>query len=140
MLTRRQMIGWFVGVSMGSLIGAFLWQLRVLQVGMFLSVAGMRRWLASRDGGPAGRANDWPAAANPKVPANPLNSIAMISYHPEYHRFDPALAVASLLACIDLGVGWLRTDIRWNELVPDGINYDSQALAWYRSFLSAASD
>jgi hypothetical protein len=59
----------------------------------------------------------------------------MITYHPEYHHFDPDLAISSLSACGELRIGWLRTDVRWNELIPDGIHPDPQALAWYKSFL-----
>ena len=135
------MIGWLVGVPVGLVIGAVLWHVRVLQLAMFLSSAGLRRWLfPSRPGGPARRAHGWIQEARPSTSAIPLNQAALISYHPEYHEFDPDMAIASLAACIELGVGWLRTDIRWNELMPDGTHCDVQALAWYRSFLSAASN
>jgi hypothetical protein len=59
----------------------------------------------------------------------------MITYHPEYHHFDPGMAISSLSACVELRIGWLRTDVRWNELIPDGIHADPEALAWYRNFL-----
>jgi hypothetical protein len=62
-----------------------------------------------------------------------------VTYHPEYHGFDPGMAVASLTAALRLGVGWIRTDIRWREVLPDGKLPDQETLAWYRAFLSAAS-
>jgi hypothetical protein len=44
------------------------------------------------------------------------------------------------MAAARLGVGWIRTDIRWREILPDGANTDQKAVAWYRNFLDAASD
>jgi hypothetical protein len=69
-----------------------------------------------------------------------VNAKAMITYHAEYHAFDPALAQASLSSCLKLGAGWIRTDIRWNRLVPDGFNPDARAIAWYRQFLATSRD
>jgi hypothetical protein len=63
-----------------------------------------------------------------------------VTYHPEYHAFDSRKAIASLAAAAQLGVGWMRTDVRWREILPDGSRVDPQALAWYRDFLTAASN
>jgi hypothetical protein len=64
----------------------------------------------------------------------------MVTYHPEYHVFDPHMAVASLAAIVRLGIGWVRTDVRWREILPDGRQPDHGTLAWYRTFLGAASE
>jgi len=69
----------------------------------------------------------------------PLNALTMVTYHPEYHAFDPQMAVASLEAVVRLGIGWVRTDVRWREIMPDGRQPDRGAVAWYRAFLDAAS-
>lgn len=134
------MIDWILGASLCFGISALLWQVRLLQVAIFLSVAGLRRWFhSSKSSGPARRAADWDGLERSSLCDVALNTNAMISYHPEYHRFDPGLATASLSACVQLRVGWIRTDIRWNELIPDGTHFDPQALAWYCNFLRTAA-
>ncbi len=67
-----------------------------------------------------------------------LNTAFLITYHPEYHNFDPHRALQSLAAVARLGAGWLRTDVRWREVLPDGVTVDPNAISWYREFLSAA--
>jgi len=134
------MIRWLLEASLGVAVGALLWQSRVLQVAIFLSVAGLRRWFRSSKGyGPARRTTGWSAVERPSLSNVALNPNAMITYHPEYHDFDPGLAISSLSACVQLRIGWLRTDVRWNELIPDGIHPDLQALAWYRNFLEVVA-
>lgn len=68
------------------------------------------------------------------------NARAMITYHAGYHAFDPTLAVSSLFSCLRLGAGWIRTDIRWNKVPPDGSNPNARAIAWYRRFLATAQE
>ncbi len=135
------MLRGIVGTTLGFGIGAFLWRVRFLQVATFLSAAGLRRWLHSPNSrGPGRRAAGWSGVGPPRLSTFALNPNAMITYHPEYHNFDPELVISSLMACLQLRVGWLRTDVRWNELLPDGIHPDPQAVAWYRNFLKSAAD
>ena len=118
-----------------------LWRLRVIQVAAFLTAAGIggsRR--ARKVSKPGNRATDWCTYSFPSTTTPPRNRLALVSYHAEYHGFDPRRASESLMAATRLGVGWIRTDLRWREILPDGKYADPKALAWYRSFLSAASD
>lgn len=67
-----------------------------------------------------------------------LNPRVSITYHPEYHHYEPQMVDRSLAAIAQIGAGWLRTDVRWRALLPDAVNIDPKAAAWYRSFFVAA--
>ena len=141
MLNQRISTRRLVQLALTSTAGAFLWRLRVIQVSAFLSAAGLGRWRRTLvASGPAGRSVEWPAVNRPTSRMRPGNSLALVTYHPEYHSFDPQRAINSLEAAARLGVGWVRTDLRWREIQPDGIHTDRKAVAWYRDFLNAASD
>jgi hypothetical protein len=134
------MIRRLLEMSLGLGASVLLWKVRIPQVATFLCAAELRRWFrSSKSYGPAARASDWSSVERPKLSNLALKPNAMITYHPEYHHFDPRLAISSLSACVQLRVEWLRTDVRWNELIPDGVHCDSQALAWYREFLGTAT-
>jgi hypothetical protein len=121
-------------------ITAYLWYLRLPQLTAFLVAAGVRGQLH-----PLCRITDlpevpkWPndTSADGEVLAR-LNSGALVTYHPEYHRFDPLLASASLAKAKELGFAWLRSDVRWFEVLPKGSDPFEPALTWYISFYSAA--
>lgn len=110
---------------------------RACQVATFLVAGGVRRLRLRKSlDGPALKSGEWESAPLPKaVPIRDPRKSALVSYHPEYQAFDP-MAVDPLLAkAAELSVGWLRTDIRWKELIPDGLILDMRAVAWYRGFL-----
>lgn len=87
--------------------------------------------------GPAQKAAEWAKTSFPVLPARVPSPAAFVTYHPDYHSFDPPRVLASLVAARQLGVGWIRTDIRWHYLVPDSSHVDGGALAWYGDFLGA---
>lgn len=74
------------------------------------------------------------------VPVQPTTSRCFISLHPWYVGFDPARVCSCMAEIRDLGAGGLRTDIRWQDILPDGMHIDRSAVEWYRSFLLAARD
>jgi beta-glucosidase/6-phospho-beta-glucosidase/beta-galactosidase len=62
----------------------------------------------------------------------------MITYHPWYDHFQPAIANRCLAETAELGAGHIRIDVRWKDLMPDGRNVDEAAWNWYRHYLLAA--
>lgn len=118
--------------------GIAAWRYRALQVTGFLVAAGIRRLLSSKKPPDFGvLARQWsgvvPVRSNP-----PLLSRWAITYHPWYHNFEPALVNKCLAEAAALGAGYLRLDIRWKDLMPDGHVVDEGAWAWYDAYLNAA--
>src|SRR5437868_8273235 len=132
MVTRR-----IISTAVGAGALAFLWHVRAIQVATFAAAASVGRSRRRPTVGPAQRAAEWAKASFPVLPARVPSSAAFVTYHPDYHAFDPQRVLACLVAARQLGVGWIRTDIRWHYLVPDGSHADIGALAWYDDFLGA---
>lgn len=140
MITRSKLIRRLVPTVLTLGAGTLVWRSRIIQVAAFAAAAGVRgQYLGRASKGPASRSTDWIGLSNPHIAPVPLNPSILVTYHPEYHGYDPQRAVACLDAIRRLGAGWMRTDIRWREILPDGVRPDPRALAWYRDFLSAAS-
>jgi hypothetical protein len=141
MENRRMALLRIVKASITLFVGAILWRFRIIQVGAFLGASALRPRGRYNTDSPAARCEQWAnvekaAATN----SSEANARTLVTYHPEYHQFDPNLAVASLNAASLLGVGWIRSDIRWHEVLPDGERVDKCALVWYRNFLQAVVD
>ncbi len=140
MVTRRIVVRRLAGTLLALGAAVLVWRSRVIQVASFAVAAGLRGQYRGRVAtGPASKYSEWATLPPPPVRAAPLNPLALVTYHPEYHAFEARRAVAGLMAVARLGAGWVRTDVRWREILPDGIRPDSRALAWYRAFLSGAS-
>lgn len=140
MFARRETIHTLAKVVLACGTACVLWWSRVFQVALFLIAAGLRRWSRANVTGPANRATDWEHVRSPAILSAPsLNALALLTYHPEYHDFDPRQAIISLGAARRLGVGWLRIDVRWHAVLPAGDVPDRRALAWYKELLSASS-
>jgi len=125
------------GVVIGVIVlGLALWS-RAPQVAAFLAAAGLRRASVAADiPHPRVRAEDWGSLPSlPSEPSSQLNSAALVCYHPEYQAYNPAKVDKALRKAAELGAGWLRTDVRWSELMPDGQHVNAQALDWYQRFL-----
>lgn len=138
MFSRRMTIRKLGEAALGLGAVAAVWRSRLIQVGAFAASA---RLSAHRPqiGEPASKSSAWTTVAKPVASlTKPRNASFLITYHPEYHNFDPYHAVQSLAAAAHLGVGWVRTDIRWREVLPDSITIDANAISWYREFLTAA--
>src|ERR1039457_1202231 len=139
MLGRREAIHILGKAILAGGTAFIAWRSRVFQVAVFLIAAGLRRCRRANVTGPANRAAEWEHVQSPTILSPPLNALALVTYHPEYHEFDPSRAIISLVAARRLGVGWLRTDVRWYAVLPAGDVPDRRALAWYKGLLSAAS-
>ena len=139
MINRRGVMRRWAKIVLGVGAAVLIWRSRVIQVASFLAAAGLRRSKQSGNG-PATKATEWLAVKQRGVPNKALNPRVLVTYHPEYHRFEPDRVVKSFAAITELGAGWLRSDIRWRELLPNGRDIDLRALAWYRGFLRAAQE
>lgn len=120
--------------------GAVLWAIRIPQLIAFLVAAAAQPLTSASQSDPGDKLDLWEKVQSSVATSKGLNCKAMITYHAEYHAFDPVLAVSSLSSCLKLGVGWIRTDVRWNKVLPDGSSPNTRAIAWYRRFLAAAQD
>ena len=139
MITRRMVLRRLVKLALTAGVATALWRTRVLQVAAFLTAGALRRLRPAASGAPAQNAGEWSLVEHGLMSETNLNPRVLVSYHPEYHEYDVARAVAAMAAATQLGVGWIRTDIRWHEVLSDGVHEHRDALAWYRGFLSAAS-
>jgi hypothetical protein len=140
MLNRRKAVRRLAKAILGTAAAILVWRSRLVQVATFITAAAIRRWRrAAVAPGPASRSAEWSTVQMPNAPLPTLKQMALVTYHPEYHSYDPKRAISSLIAATGLGVGWLRSDLRWHEILPDGTYIDREAVAWYRSFLNAAS-
>ena len=136
-ISRRSLLRWVVRVFIGVIALGLAWRSRAPQVASFLVAAALRRARVARDiPHPEARAEEWrslPKVA-PSAQMRP-NLAALVCYHPEYQAYDPKRVDEALRKASELNAGWLRTDIRWSELIPDGKNVNSATLDWYRRFL-----
>ena len=125
-----------VSTAIGAGVFGLLWYTRALQVATFAAAASAARSRRKPRIGPAEQAAQWTKVPHPVSRTRTSSEVALVTYHPDYQEFDPRQALVSLDAACRLGVGWIRTDIRWNYLLPDGIRPDTGALNWYRDFLN----
>ena len=133
-LTRRKLL-----LLTATAVGALGWRYRFPQVSAFLLAAGLRR-LLRRKPQPnfSDLAREW-TRLGPLHANTPAPSRWMITYHPWYHDFQPTAANQCLAEAAALGVGHLRADIRWKDLMPDGHTVNEDAWAWYQAYLNAAN-
>jgi hypothetical protein len=134
--TRRMALCKIGGFALSAIFVVLLWYWRVLQTGLFLLFAALK--IRDRDSNGFAVAITWGDLSATGTSSIALNPRVSITYHPEYHHYDPQMADRSLAAIAQLGAGWLRTDVRWRALLPDGVNIDPRAVAWYRNFFVAA--
>jgi Glycosyl hydrolase family 53 len=123
-----------------GIAGLTAWRFRLPQVSAFMAAAGIRRLLNPYPS-PDFKAllAEW-LVLRPVRTYTPSHSRGMITYHPWYHHFQPSMANRCLAEAAELGVGHIRIDIRWRDLLPDGRNVDEAAWSWYQSYLRAARD
>jgi len=75
----------------------------------------------------------------PLVPEHtPQLTRTAVTFHPEYQDFDASYARRGLQEAAELGVEFVRTDVRWSAVLPDGMTPDENAFDWYRLFFKTA--
>jgi hypothetical protein len=135
MSTRRMVILGSLGLA--SIIA---WRIRLIQVFSFLVAAGIQKSIHS-DPEPDFEvlSSEW-KSIQPSKMYSPSRSRGMITYHPWYDEFRPSMANRCLAEAAELRAGFIRIDIRWKDLVPDGRNVNELAWNWYNCYLAAASE
>lgn len=119
-------------------IAWFIWLTRLPQIGIFLIAAGWRRRFGAEETETAAmHATEWSAGSTVGA-HSAVNSTVAVTYHPWYESFRIERVKASLSQAADLGVGYLRTDVRWSDVFPDGAAVDEAAFEWYRAFFTYA--
>jgi hypothetical protein len=107
-----------------------------IRIPVFLVAAGLRRLFVS------GGFPDWFTAATEFRRLTPPNramstSRGLITYHPWYQVFDAECVHTCLSEAAALGTTFLRSDVRWNDLIPDGKHVNQDALRWYLGYFEA---
>lgn len=120
-----------------SLVSAGIYY-RVLQVAIFAVAAALHSPWQSDFSISREAADGW-ASVTPKtvIQTTHLSGTA-VTYHPEYHDFQASQARRGIQEAAALGVEFLRADVRWSAVLPDGVTPDKTAFAWYRSFFETA--
>lgn len=144
-LNRRQFIALMRSLALPlgllALLGA-AWRWRVLQLTTFFVVSLVYRFVPTPAvAGPAAKVDEWAALSPPQTPPPPLGTRrGMVTYHPWYQGFHAGAVNACLAEVAALGAGYLRSDVRWADVLPDGLHPDEAALRWYRAYFVAARD
>ncbi len=125
---------------MSQLMQILTWPLRAIRLIVFVAAAGARMLTSNSVEVPPNFAGDLLTSNGAMTNSRQIQSPTLITYHPEYHHFRPAMVDASLAAAASLGVGYIRSDVRWRYVFPDGVHVNEQAFAWYRVYFKAARD
>lgn len=114
---------------------------RVPQLAVFAAASWLRGLFLSpmRPISPQATAAWGDVAATPHAQRAP-NSRAVITYHPWYQNFTPSLVNACLSEIAALGATYVRSDVRWSDVLPDGQLPNETAFDWYRAYFEAARD
>lgn len=111
---------------------------RVPQVAIFTVAAALHSTWQNDFSIPREAANSWASVTPHTVMRTTHLSGTAVTYHPEYHDFQAYQASRGLKEAEALGVEFVRTDVRWSAVLPDGVTPDKKAFAWYRSFFKTA--
>jgi hypothetical protein len=132
----RRVLRMLFGVGTWSLVA------RGIRVGAFLLISGLHKaWPQPTQTGPSATSDDWTLLDTPReAPVQLTQSRVAITYHPWYHNFQVALVYKCLQELAALGAGYVRTDVRWMDVLPDGITPDERAIAWHRAYFRIARD
>lgn len=127
-------------VASAALVGVFCFS-RAFQVVLFLSAAGIRKVIhSSANSRPGDHAMEWDDI-RPPTGAPPIRSSRFaITHHPWYQFHHARASCICLEQAAALGVGYVRSDVRWKDVLPDGQTVDQNAFRWYRSYFTAVRD
>lgn len=108
----------------------------IIRIPAFLAAAGLRRLFISEG------VVDWSSLATNFHRLTPparrtATSRGLITYHPWYQGFDAEAVHKCLSEAASLGTSFLRSDVRWSDVIPDGKNVNENALAWYLAYFNA---
>ena len=121
------------------LLGGTACRLNIPQVIIFLIAAGVSRlFSSSKNASPAAAAREWSQLQPLQAPISLTTSRAVVTYHPWYQNFHAGSANRCLSEIASLGATYVRSDVRWSDVIPDGITPDKSAFAWYQAYFQAA--
>lgn len=66
-------------------------------------------------------AESWSGVTPPLHEYAPRLTKKAVTYHPEYQDFNASYARRGLEEAAALGVEFVRTDVRWSAVLPDGV-------------------
>ena len=110
---------------------------RVLQVAFFAAAAfgtsSQHDFSISREA-----AESWTGVPSLGFDNTPHPTGIAVTYHPEYQDFNASKANHALAEAAALGAEFVRTDVRWSAVLPDGMTPDGKAFDWYRAYFKIA--
>ena len=112
---------------------------RVLQVAIFAIAAVINTPRQNRFSISPQAAESWASVTHQGVVRTPNLSGTAVTYHPEYHAYQASQAMRALGEASALGAEYIRADVRWSAVLPDGVTPNKAAFAWYRSFFKTAA-
>lgn len=128
-------------VPLLGLVGAavILKYSRIVQVAAFLFSAGLRMLIGtSAKSNPGPHSHEWDEITPPEKRRGPSESRIAITHHPWYNHHRAREANTCLALASSAGIGYLRSDVRWKDVLPDAFTPDERAIRWYRSYFEAA--
>jgi hypothetical protein len=89
---------------------------------------------------PTEHLHEWLQLDRPQKTERRRLSRVAITYHPWYQGFRVREVVNCLEEIAALGAGYLRSDVRWCDVVPNKDTPDEAAIEWYRNYFIVARD
>lgn len=86
---------------------------------------------------PGDATDEWARVSIPGTLPPLRASRGVVTYHPWYQDFHAEPVAECLAVAAQLSCGYVRSDVRWSDILPDGLHPDEQAIAWYRRYLQA---
>lgn len=134
-----QLTAKYAPLSAIAALSAFAqYRFRAFSVGGFLLASWLRSLSQSDDRFLSGGKTSWEQITPPSAHLPCTSSRSLVTYHPWYHEFHADAVNACLREAVSLGVGFVRTDVRWKDVLPDTRTVNQEALEWYRGYFAAA--
>lgn len=83
-------------------------------------------------------AESWTSVLPLNLKRKPRLTGTVVTFHPEYLNFNVSRVRHGFEEAAALNVEFVRTDVRWSAILPDGVTPDRNALNWYKSFFETA--
>lgn len=112
--------------------------MRIIQLAAFsLSNTLYRIFAQTSTARPGAATDEWADVTIPETLPPLRASRGVITYHPWYQDFHAKQVAECLAAAAALSCGYVRSDVRWSDVLSDGVHPDERAISWYRSYLRA---
>ncbi len=112
---------------------------RITQLAVFLAASAIRSSITRPSKlVPGAKTEVWAQLTPPNNSRVSVASRAVITYHPWYQNFHTSQVSQCLSEISALGVTYVRSDVRWSDVIPDGQQPDEMAFRWYREYFEVA--